>query len=161
MLTFCWGVDIQGQGSEPNKMSFATGPASTVASIQAALGNVTTLDETPPEFTQLAIQDPTAFNDRIQVTFALNEPGTAFCRATRSDSGETGQDMYIGWIQTAGWSAEHDGSSVTSSINITKLENLNPLETNRDDSDVPIQEVRRKVKPWFALLQGKEQINAL
>ncbi|CAJ1402439.1 unnamed protein product [Effrenium voratum] len=142
---YCFAEDDEpdGQGSEPNKMSFATGPASTVASIQAALGNVTTLDETPPEFTQLAIQDPTAFNDRIQVTFALNEPGTAFCRATRSDSGETGQDMYIGWIQTAGWSAEHDGSSVTSSINITKLENLNPLETNRDDSDVPIQEAQQ------------------
>ena len=54
------------------------------------------MDETPPSFTELLIQDPTAWNDRIEVTFALNEPGTAYCRATRSDSGEVEEDMCLG-----------------------------------------------------------------
>ena len=66
---------------------------SAVHSLRELIGTKRTLDETPPNFTQLAIDDPTTYNDRIIVAFALNEPGTAYCRATRSDSGETSADM--------------------------------------------------------------------
>ena len=129
----------RGRGSNPNKMSFDSGAdPSRVTVIQLGLGNVTTLDETPPEFTHLSIQDPTAFNDQIHVSFALNEPGTTYCRATRSDSGEVEQDMHIPWIQTAGWSNVHDGSAVPSSIVISKIENFNALGTNRINA--PIEE---------------------
>ena len=61
--------------------------------------------EAPPTFTLLQIEDPTSANDRIIVTFALNEPGTAYCRPTRSDSGETAADMHINRILTASWSS--------------------------------------------------------
>ncbi|CAE7260941.1 unnamed protein product [Symbiodinium microadriaticum] len=125
-------------------MTYDTGVySSQVIVIHQGLGNVTTLDETPPTFTQLSIQDPTNFPDRIEISFALNEPGTAYCRATRSDSGETGADMYIAWIQTAAWSSTHDGSSLPATIEISKLENLDPLLTNRDDQTVPILEAQQ------------------
>ena len=71
-------------------------------------------------------------NDRIAVTFSLNEPGTAYCRATRSDSGETSLDMTINRILTANWMAQNDGVN-SSTIVITQLENVDPLLTNRDD----------------------------
>ena len=101
-------------------MTFNTSAAtSQVSLIRDAIGSVTTLDETPPTFTLLEIQerveklhlllcrfqkqilaklremrqDPTALTDRIQVTFTLNEPGTGYCRAIRADSGEDA-DMY-------------------------------------------------------------------
>ena len=125
-------------------MSFNSGAdPSRVAVIRAGLGNMTTLDETPPEFTHLSIQDPTAWNDRIQISFALNEPGTAYCRPTRSDSGETEQDMHIPWIQTAGWSNVHDGSTSLSTIVISQIENINSLGTNRINA--PIQEALTQV----------------
>ena len=44
----------------------------------------------------VAKQDPTRLNYAISVTFALNEPGTAYCRATRADSGEVAADMIFG-----------------------------------------------------------------
>ena len=53
---------------------------------------VQTLDESMPIFRQLEIYDPTANNDRIIVTFTLNEDGTAYCRVTRSDSGAFSDD---------------------------------------------------------------------
>ena len=142
---------MSGLGAAPNKMTYDTGDLrSQVVVIHQGLGNMTTLDETPPIFTQLSIQDPTNFQDRIEIAFALNEPGTAYCRATRSDSGETGADMYISWIQTAGWSSAHDGSTAPSTIEIRKLENLDPLLTNRDDEDVAILEASGS----FGLLKG-------
>ena len=63
-------------------------------------GVQTTLDDSPPSFTKLHIDDPTEFNTRIIVTFALNEAGTAYCRATRVDSGETAADMPLNRIPT-------------------------------------------------------------
>ncbi|CAE7498925.1 unnamed protein product [Symbiodinium natans] len=143
---YCYAEDDEddGLGAAPNKMTYDTGDLrSQVVVIHQGLGNMTTLDETPPIFTQLSIQDPTNFQDRIEIAFALNEPGTAYCRATRSDSGETGADMYISWIQTAGWSSAHDGSTAPSTIEIRKLENLDPLLTNRDDEDVAILEAQQ------------------
>ena len=61
--------------------------------------------QAPPTFTLLYIEDPTLSNDRIIVTFTLNEPGTAYCRPTRRDSGETAADMHINRILTASWSS--------------------------------------------------------
>lgn len=106
--------------------------------LKDAIGLLVTLDESPPTFTRLQIQDPTASNDRINITLALNEPGTAYCRATRSDSGETAADMTINRILAAGWSAEYIGSDV--SIEMYKLENVDPKLTSRDDVDVFFEE---------------------
>lgn len=54
--------------------------------------------------TRRRIQNPTAADTRIVVTFSLNEVGTAYCRATRSDSGTTSQDMHIDRVLAAQWS---------------------------------------------------------
>ena len=111
---------------------------SDAITLKDAIGLLVTLDETPPTFTLLQIQDPTAYNDRINITLSLNEPGTAYCRATRSDSGETAVDMTINRILAAGWSAEYTGSDV--SIEMYKLENVDPKLTSRDDVDVFFEE---------------------
>ena len=50
-----------------------------VRTLQTASGNKTTLDTTPPSFASLEIQDSTAANDNIVISFTLNEPGTAYC----------------------------------------------------------------------------------
>ena len=84
-------------------------------------------------------QDPTASNDRIVITLQLNEPGTAYCRAARSDSGEAPSDMHINRILTANWPAQNDGLS-NSTVQITQLENVDPLSTSRDDEVEPIAE---------------------
>ena len=84
-------------------------------------------------------QDPTACNDRLIITLQLNEPGTAYCRAVRSDSGEAPSDMHITRILTASWPAQNDGLS-NSTIEITQLENVDPLSTSRDDEVEPIAE---------------------
>ncbi|CAJ1446304.1 unnamed protein product [Effrenium voratum] len=57
---------------------------SNIYSMQQEIGTVQTLDESPPVFDLLQIADPTALNDRIVVTFKLNEAGTAYCRTKRS-----------------------------------------------------------------------------
>ena len=49
--------------------------------------------------------DPTAANNKLIVTFTLNEPGTTYCRVTRTSSGETSADMPINRILTADWSS--------------------------------------------------------
>lgn len=107
-------------------------------SMKDTIGPLVTLDEDPPTFTRLQIEDPTAYNDRINITLALNEPGTAYCRATRSDSGETAADMTINRILAASWSAEYINSDV--SIEMYKLENVDPALTARDDVDVFFEE---------------------
>ena len=121
-------------------MPYDSGDAasSKVLAFKAEIGSVTTLDEAPPSFTRLQLEDPTANDDRIVVTFELNEAGTAYCRATRADSGETAQEMGVNRILSAAWSAAYvaDGGTVT--IEMTKLENVDPSVTNRDDEDVPM-----------------------
>merc|ERR1719460_2659497 len=113
--------------TDPNKMLYHTsslsGPQNvhTISQETGGIQTVTTLDESPPIFDKLMIQDPTAYNDRIIVTFTLNEDGTAYCRVTRSDSGET--NLKINRILTADWSATHDGGASDQTITISKLEN--------------------------------------
>ena len=68
---------------------------SAVHTMRGAIGTKRTLDTTPPSFNLLEIQDPTAASDSIVISFALNEPGTAYCRATRVDSGEIASDMHL------------------------------------------------------------------
>merc|ERR1719316_651363 len=92
------------------------GPRNTYT-ISSGFGNMTTLDESPPTFTKLEIQDPTAANDRIVVTFQLNEPGTAFCRPVRSDSNVTSLKTLD--IISAGWSGAYNTYSQVSPVLIT------------------------------------------
>jgi hypothetical protein len=97
--------------TEPNKMLFDTsnnqGPQNVHTISQDTVGQgiltVRTLDESPPVFDALRIEDPTAADNAIAITFTLNEDGTAYCRVTRSDSGET--NLKINRILTADWSA--------------------------------------------------------
>eukprot|EP00931_Biecheleriopsis_adriatica_P071269 TRINITY_DN4511_c0_g1_i3.p1 TRINITY_DN4511_c0_g1~~TRINITY_DN4511_c0_g1_i3.p1 ORF type:complete len:2354 (-),score=405.61 TRINITY_DN4511_c0_g1_i3:1928-8902(-) len=110
----------------------------SVQGFASGLGTMTTLDEAPPSFTTLQMSDPSASEGSLIVTFTLNEAGTAYCRATRRDSGETQEDMPINRILTASWSARHDGSGNTATIAMDKLENVNPSLTNRDDEDVSL-----------------------
>ena len=134
---YCYAEDDEG-GTLTNAMPFSSGlvDSSKVLHFKTTLGSVTTLDEAPPSFTKLAIQDPTAADDTIVVTFALNEAGTAYCRAVRQDAGEAAADMTVNRILTAQWSAAW--SSGTATIAMTKLENLDPTATNRDDWDEPL-----------------------
>lgn len=120
--------------AEPMKITLAA----AVAFANLA-GVVSTLDQAPPSFTFLDIQDPTLANNKIVVRLQLNEAGVAYCRATRTDSGETAADMTITRILTANWMAQNDGSNI-STIEITQLENVNPLLTSRDDEVAPIME---------------------
>merc|ERR1719171_1108835 len=93
--------------------------SNNVHTMKTEIGSRTTLDESPPSFTKLALQDPTDLNDRIIVTFQLNEPGTAYCRTTRSDSGET--TLRINQILTADY-GESVTSAVDAYITVDKLE---------------------------------------
>lgn len=58
------GADmVRGTGSAANKMVFNTGvQASQVEFIRNQLGSIVTLDETPPTFTALEIQDMTRWS---------------------------------------------------------------------------------------------------
>jgi hypothetical protein len=117
--------------TDPNKMFYHTssksGPQNvhTISQETGGIGSIQTLDESPPIFDKLMIQDPTAWNDRIIVTFTLNEDGTAYCRVTRSDSGET--NLKINRILTADWSNVYShptsGPATEKTITITSLEN--------------------------------------
>ncbi|CAE7040244.1 unnamed protein product [Symbiodinium natans] len=126
---YCYAEDDEtdggssGPGSSPNVMRWDdlanTGP-DNVHTIWAGIGTVQTLDETPPEFTQLSIKDPTDNNDRLVVTFSLNEAGTAYCRTTRSDSGET--DLQINRILSANYYQSVGAGGIVGTITIDKLE---------------------------------------
>ena len=122
---YCYAEDDEtdGIGSSPNTMIFdATGNAGpdNIHTIWAGTGTVQTLDESPPEFTTLTVKDPSDQNDRLVVTFALNEAGTAYCRVTRSDSGET--DLRINRILSADYYATVSAASILGTITIDKLE---------------------------------------
>jgi mannose/fructose/N-acetylgalactosamine-specific phosphotransferase system component IIB len=101
---YCYAEDDE-IGTGVNKMIYNTaanaGPQN-VFTMKTEIGTIKTLDESPPSFTQLQMEDPTAYNDRIIITFQLNEAGTAYCRTTRSDSGET--TLRINQILTADFS---------------------------------------------------------
>ena len=130
---YCYAEDDEtnGLGSAANKMTYASASA-----FKDAIGTLATRDETPPSFTTLKIEDPTAANDRIVVTFELNEAGTAYCRVARMDS--AGGDLPISRILTASWSAVY--GSGTATIEMTQLENVVPGLTVRDDETAAILE---------------------
>ncbi|CAJ1388166.1 unnamed protein product [Effrenium voratum] len=111
-----------------NKMIFNGGGElgpSNIYSMQQEIGTVQTLDESPPVFDLLQIADPTALNDRIVVTFKLNEAGTAYCRTKRSDSAEP--TLHINQILSADFSQEIiDPVTETGTITITSLERRDP-----------------------------------
>ena len=84
---------------------------SAVNSFQAEVGTMVTYDESPPTFTKVAFQDPTASDDRIVVTFQLNEPGTVHCRPVRSDAGRS--SFSIQEILDVGWSTVFTSGDTT------------------------------------------------
>merc|ERR1719487_1810425 len=90
-----------------------------VFTMKTEIGTVQTLDESPPSFTKLSMRDPTAYNDRIIVTFSLNEAGTAYCRVTRSDSGET--TLRINRILTANYGQTVANAGDVAYITVDKL----------------------------------------
>jgi len=124
---YCYAEDDEndGIGALANKMIYSSLPADAysdnVYTMGQEIGTVQTLDESPPSFTYLAMEDPTAFNDRIIVTFQLNEAGTAYCRVTRTDSGET--TLLINQVLSANYGAEVLTPSATGYITVDKLEN--------------------------------------
>jgi len=122
---YCYAEDDE---STPNTMIFDSsgnaGPAN-MHTMQQEIGTVQTLDESPPSFTRLALKDPTQYNDRLIVTFQLNEAGTAYCRTTRSDSGET--TLRINQILSADYSAVVGDPSITGYITVDKLESRDTL----------------------------------
>ncbi|CAK8989373.1 unnamed protein product [Durusdinium trenchii] len=122
---YCYAEDDEtdGIGSAPNTMIFdsaALSGADNVYTIWQGTGTVQTLDESPPEFTTLMVKDPSDQNDRLVVTFALNEPGTAYCRVTRSDSGEA--DLRINRILSANYYASVSAANIQNTITIDQLE---------------------------------------
>jgi len=113
----------RGVGGTPNKMHYdsaANAGPQNVHTMKTEIGTVQTLDESPPSFTRLALKDPSAVNDRLVVTFQLNEAGTAYCRTTRSDSGET--TLRINQILTANYFAEVTNPTQTAYVTIDKLD---------------------------------------
>ena len=78
-------------------------PLSSATSLASEIGVRTTLDDSPPSFSRLSIMDPLVGNARIVVNFDLNDARTAYCRASRVDSGETAADMPVARILSAGW----------------------------------------------------------
>ncbi|CAE7840500.1 unnamed protein product, partial [Symbiodinium sp. KB8] len=127
-----------GSPTATNKVDLSQGLA-----LRDAIGPLATLDEAAPTFTFLEIEDPSAGNDRIVVTFALNEPGTAYCRPTRSDSGETWLDMHINRIVSAAWSSPF--SSGVATIEMTSISNRS---LDRLDNAALDEAVRYDVYCW-------------
>eukprot|EP00927_Polykrikos_kofoidii_P002778 TRINITY_DN11111_c1_g1_i1.p1 TRINITY_DN11111_c1_g1~~TRINITY_DN11111_c1_g1_i1.p1 ORF type:complete len:1928 (+),score=277.30 TRINITY_DN11111_c1_g1_i1:722-5785(+) len=117
---YCYAEDDE---TPPNKMIFdnaASAGPSNIHTMQMEIGTIQTLDESPPSFTHLSILDPSAHNDRLVVTFKLNEAGTAYCRAKYSDSAET--TLRINQILTANYFDNVADSSALGQIVIDKLE---------------------------------------
>ncbi|CAE8696863.1 unnamed protein product, partial [Polarella glacialis] len=70
---YCYAEDDE---AAPNEMIWdaaANAGPRNVHTMGTEIGTVQTLDESPPIFTKLAMEDPTSVNDRIVVTFTLNE----------------------------------------------------------------------------------------
>ncbi|CAJ1414197.1 unnamed protein product [Effrenium voratum] len=83
------------------------------------VGQITTLDQSPPVFTELGAKGTTENN--IQITFKCNEACRGYCRVTRSDSGET--SLSINRILKADYYADQLGdASASATIDVSRLE---------------------------------------
>eukprot|EP00913_Durusdinium_trenchii_P022223 g20882.t1 len=104
-----------------------------MGAVRDSIGQIITRDVDAPIFDVLGVRGVS--DSMLTVTLQLNEPGTAYCRATRTDSGSTHLDVSL--IVQAGYLTENDGSS-TSSIDINKLRNHvdEPLLTEGTAYDV-------------------------
>jgi hypothetical protein len=114
--TYCTARD-QSTLPSVNKLT-----AATTQSTKPAIGQITTLDQSPPTFTKLGATG--TLETQIQVTFQCNEACRAYCRVTRSDSGES--TLSINRILKSDFYA--DWSSGDQTIDINRLE---------DDSSLP------------------------
>jgi hypothetical protein len=100
----------------------------TTIDTKPAIGQITTLDQSPPEFTTLGARG--IDENTIQVTFRCNEDCRAYCRVTRSDSGET--SLSINRILKADFKADWTvASGADQTIDLSRLE---------DDSSLPLLE---------------------
>ncbi|CAE7498944.1 unnamed protein product [Symbiodinium natans] len=84
--------------------------------VRDAVGQIITRDVDPPTFSLLGARGVS--ENMLSVTLQLNEPGTAYCRATRTDAGPP--VLQISHIVQAGFLATND-ATVSSIIDIDKL----------------------------------------
>jgi hypothetical protein len=90
----------------------------TTISTQPAIGNIITLDQTPPTFTKLGAKGLT--ENTIMVTFQCNEACRTYCRVTRSDSGET--SLSINRILKADFYSDWAVGGADQTIQLSRLE---------------------------------------
>jgi len=96
----------------------------TTISTQPAIGQIITLDQSPPVFTVFGAK---GINENtIKVTFQCNEPCRAYCRVTRSDSGET--SLSINRILKADYQADWATGSGDQTIQLSRLEDDSSLQ---------------------------------
>ncbi|CAE6973255.1 PEPD [Symbiodinium sp. CCMP2592] len=112
--TYCAAVDASTLPTV-NEMTQAS-----ILNTFPAIGQLTTLDQSPPVFTELGAKGTTENN--IQVTFKCNEACRAYCRVTRSDSGET--SLSVNRILKADYYADQTGGAgLSATIDLARLEN--------------------------------------
>jgi hypothetical protein len=99
----------------------------TTVSTKPAVGDILTLDQSPPIFTTLGARG--IDENTIMVTFRCNEPCRTYCRVTRSDSGET--SLSINRILKSDFKADWTTSTGDQTIQMPRLE---------DDSSLPLLE---------------------
>lgn len=119
--TYCGGQDTATNPSCTDAGCIAVPNVNTLAEMEVvrdSIGQIITRDIDPPTFAVLGARGVS--ENMLTVTLQLNEPGTAYCRATRSDSGSS--HLHFGHIAQAGFGAVNDASR-TSSIDIDKLAN--------------------------------------
>jgi hypothetical protein len=118
---FCAAKDT---ATNPDCSGCSVPNLSTLAEATAAMNNiglVTTLDQSPPVFTHLGARGIS--ETQIRVTFSLNEAGTVYCRATRTDAGEP--TLHINHIIQAGFVQVQQNDTTPSKLelDIDKLTN--------------------------------------
>jgi len=107
--TYCAAKDT---ATNPDCTGCTVPNLSTLGEIAASrdnIGTLTTLDQSPPSFTSLGARGIS--ETQIRVSFELNEPGTAYCRATRTDAGEP--TLHVNHIIQAGFMAENWANNET------------------------------------------------
>ena len=133
--TFCTAQDASTLNSV-NRLVDAT-----TVDTAASIGLITTLDQSPPTFTVLGAK---GINENtIQVTFRCNEACRAYCRVTRSDSGES--SLSINRILKADYKADQAGGSMDQTIQLSRLEDDSSLDLLERGAKRVVEHVRRRV----------------
>ncbi|CAE7848818.1 unnamed protein product, partial [Symbiodinium sp. KB8] len=117
--TYCAAKDTATNPSCTDPGCPAVPNLNTLAEMQLvrdAVGQIITRDVDPPTFSLLGARG--VGEDMLSITLQLNEPGTAYCRATRTDAASTA--LHISHIVQAGFYATNDAMA-SSVISIDKL----------------------------------------